>query len=318
MEPKSYGISPIVRVLMVFLPFRGGFSAHQLCWWCADFDIIVALRWKQGLKKQEEKTMKLEGRVAIVTGGRRGLGKQFVLAFAEEGADVVIVDNAQEGMKELAEQVEKMGGKAMWALVDVSNRADVEAMVEKTMKAFGKIDILVNNAATFPAHPFLDIPVEEWLRVIEVDLTGVFHCTQVVAREMVKRKYGRVINITSSQALLGVDLMAHYTAAKGGIISLTRALASELSPLGITVNAISPGLTATDGVLINLPEEFQKDFGGAQAVRRMGRPEEFRGIAVLLASDDGSFITGETIAVDGGMSNVMAPVQRYSGDADVG
>ena len=262
--------------------------------------------------------MKLEGRVAIVTGGRRGLGKQFVLAFAEEGADIVIADSVLEGMKEVAEIVEKMGRRAMWMQVDVTNRTAVDGMVEKTMKEFKKIDILVNNAATFPAHPFLEIPVEEWQRVIDVDLTGVFHCSQAVAREMVKRKYGRIINITSSQALLGIDLMAHYSAAKGGIISLTRALASELSPLGINVNAISPGLTATDGVLINLPEEFQKAFGSAQAVRRIGRPEEFRGIAVLLASDDGSYITGATIAVDGGMSNVMAPVQRYSGDADVG
>ena len=258
--------------------------------------------------------MKLKDKVAIITGGGAGIGKAIAKGYAREGADIVIGEVVADRLPAVKDEIEKIGRKCLALEVDICKRQDVDNMVKKTMDEFAKIDILVNNAAIYPATPFLDISEEEWLRVIDIDLNGIFRCTQAVAREMVKRKSGKIISVTSGQGLIGITLMSHYSAAKAGICGLTRALASELSPLGINVNAISPGLTATENVSAALPKQYQDDFAACTAQRRLGKAEDYVGIAVLLASEEGSFITAETICVDGGIVNVMAPISTGFGE----
>lgn len=257
--------------------------------------------------------MRLQGKTAIITGGAAGIGKEIALGYAKEGAEVVVADIKPDGLQSVVQEIETAGGKALAVSADISKKQEVEKMVAETLEKFGKIDILVNNAAIYPAAPFLDIDEEQWCQVIDVNLKGVYLCSQAAAREMAKRKYGKIISITSSQALIGVNLMAHYSAAKGGIISLTKAMASELGSLGINVNAISPGLTTTEHVKEALPDSLLKDIQEGMALRRLGRADDYVGIAVLLASDEGSYITGETIAVDGGFSTVLAVISKGLG-----
>lgn len=252
--------------------------------------------------------MRLKDKVAIITGGTTGIGREIARGYIGEGATVVVADCVEDNVNKMAQELKDMGHKGLSILADVTKKSQVDQMVEKVARKFGKIDILVNCAAIYPAVPFMEITEEEWLKVIDVDLNGVFRCTQAVAKEMLKNGSGRIINITSSQALLGIPLMAHYTAAKGGLVSLTRALAAELSPLGININTISPGLTTTENVLATLPPEYCKAMGERMALRRLGRPDDYVGIAVLLASDEGGYITGVTIPVDGGFSTVMPPM----------
>jgi len=176
------------------------------------------------------------------------------------------------------------------------------------------IDILVNCAAIYPNVPFMQITEEQWVQVIDVDLNGAYRVTQAVAGVMLKQGSGKIINISSGQALMGVPLMAHYSAAKGGMISLTRALAAELSPLGINVNCVAPGLTATEHVKSLLPPEYLGAMGQAATLGRMARPDEYVGICVLLGSDEASYITGETIVVDGGLTQIQAPAPSGFGE----
>lgn len=201
-----------------------------------------------------------------------------------------------------------MGHEGLSLVVDITKKEAVERMVQKTMETFGQIDILLNSSGIFPACPFTEITEEELYRVMEINLFGTFRCGQAVAKEMVKKGSGSIINISSGQALVGVPLMAHYSAAKGGIVALTRAMAAELSPLGINVNCIACGLTATDTVTGAFPPEFLEQTAQLVPLKRVGRPDEYVGMAILLASDDGCYITGQTIAVDGGQHNVMPPV----------
>jgi NAD(P)-dependent dehydrogenase (short-subunit alcohol dehydrogenase family) len=251
--------------------------------------------------------MKLKDKIAIITGGAAGIGKEIALGYVREGAKVVVVDIAAENLEKMQKEL-KPGNHGIALKVDITKRTEVDQMVETVVKEFGKIDILVNCAAIYPNVPFMEITEEDWLQVIDIDLNGVYRCTQAAAAVMLKQGSGRIINISSGQALTGVPLMAHYTAAKGGLISLTRALAAELSPLGINVNCVAPGLTATEHVKSSLPPQFLDAIGKATTIGRLARPEEYVGICVLLASDDGSYITGETIAVDGGQTNVQPPM----------
>ena len=251
--------------------------------------------------------MRLKEKAAIITGGGAGIGRELALGYAREGANVVVVDIDLERSKKVKSEIEKLGRKSLAISVDIKNRSEIDSMVAQTVKEFGKVDILVNSAAIYPATPFLDVTEQEMYDVINVDLMGTFRCCQAAAKEMVKQKSGKIINISSGQGILGITLMSHYTAAKGGIIALTRALASELSPLGINVNCISPGLTPTNHVKDELPEAYLEVMAQGMALRRLARPDEYVGTAILLASDEGSYITGETIAVDGGLTNVLAP-----------
>ena len=254
--------------------------------------------------------MRLKDKVAIITGGPEGIGRAVTLGYIREGARVAVCARTQSKLDEMAK---KMGEQGIALQVDVSVRAQVDEMVKDVVTKFGRIDILVNNAAIFPSTPFMDITEEEWRQVIDVNLHGVFNCTQAAAGVMLEQGAGRIINVTSAQALIGVPRMSHCTAAKGGLIARTRELASELSPLGINVNCVAPGLTETEKLVAAFPKEYLDALAELFAIKRAGRPEEMVGICVLLASDEGSYITGETISVDGGLSKVKAWPTRLGG-----
>jgi NAD(P)-dependent dehydrogenase (short-subunit alcohol dehydrogenase family) len=247
--------------------------------------------------------MKLEGRAAIVTGSRRGIGRAIALALAKEGANVTVSDVSQEDCQKVVAEIEKMGRKGLAVKCDVSSTPDVEGLVKKTVAEFGKLDILVNNAGIISYKPFLELTDDDWDKLLSINLKGQFLCARAAAKEMIKNKWGRIINIASiSSGGCGIafPLIAHYTASKGGVMALTEALALELTPKGINVNAICPGAIDTDmtkgaqesgqlePVLLRIPKG------------RLGKPEEIANLAVFLASEESSYITGDAIVVDGG------------------
>ncbi len=245
---------------------------------------------------------KLMGKVAVVTGSSRGIGKAIAFAYAREGASVVINGTSVAGAMKVAEEIMATGGKAVAIAGDVSKRSDVKVLVEGAMKAFGALDIFVNNAGIVSQGTFLDLTDEDWDRVISVDLKGTFMGAQEAARQMIKQKSGgRIINMASIAALVGFSGLAHYCAAKGGVIEFTRTIAIELAPYKINVNAIGPGVIDTDmakGVLDN--PNAAKAFLAKIPLGRMGKPEEIASMAVFLACDSSSYVTGETFYVDGG------------------
>ncbi len=257
--------------------------------------------------------MRLKDKVAIITGGVAGIGKEIALGYVKEGAKVVAIDVAADAVEAMDQEL-KAGNNGMALQVDITKRAEVDAAVGKVASELGSIDILVNCAAIYPNVPFMQITEEQWMQVIDVDLNGAFRVTQAVAGVMLQQGSGKIVNISSGQALMGVPLMAHYSAAKGGMISLTRALAAELSPLGINVNCVAPGLTATEHVKAMLPPEYLGAMGQAATLGRMANPDEYVGICVLLGSDEASYITGETIRVDGGLTQLQPPAPSGFGE----
>jgi NAD(P)-dependent dehydrogenase (short-subunit alcohol dehydrogenase family) len=247
----------------------------------------------------------LTGKVAIVTGARRGIGRGIALKLAEAGADVAVADISLEDCQKVVGEIEGLGRKGLAVKCDVTQKAEVEEMVAQTVKEFGKVDILVNNAGILGGFkPFLELTEEEWNKVIDVNLKGQFLCAQAAAREMVKNKWGRIIDIASiasGQVGIGYPLIAHYCASKGGIIAMTEALALELSPLGINVNAIGPGVVETDmtkGMLAD--EKTTQGMLTRLPKGRVGQPEDIGAAAVFLASDEADYITGATLFIDGG------------------
>jgi 3-oxoacyl-[acyl-carrier protein] reductase len=247
--------------------------------------------------------MKLEGKTAIVTGSRRGIGRATALALAREGANVTVSDVNQEDCQKVVAEIEKMGRKGLAVKCDVTSTPEVEALVAKTVAKFGKLDILVNNAGIISYKPFLELTDEDWDKTLGVNLKGQFLCARAAAREMIKNKWGRIINIASiSSGGCGIafPLIAHYTASKGGVMALTEALALELTAKGINVNAICPGAVDTDMT------KGAKESGQLEPVLlripkgRLGKPEEIANVAVFLASEEASYIAGAAIVVDGG------------------
>lgn len=248
--------------------------------------------------------MKLKGKVAIVTGGARGIGKAYAIRLAQEGASVVIAD-VLDGTA-VQQEIEKNGGSAMALKMDVSEERSTMEMAQKTFQRFGRIDILINNAALFVTlgkKPFYEISAEEWDRVLAVNLKGTFLCCKAVYPYMKKQRKGKIINISSSTFFGGVPFFLHYVASKGGIIALTRALAREVGDDGICVNAVAPGLTVSEAVKGNpmYPEEHLKAVANSRCFKRDEIPEDLTGTIVFLSSDDSDFITGQTILVDGGL-----------------
>lgn len=244
---------------------------------------------------------KLTGKVAIITGGSAGIGRGLALGMAREGADVVITARHEDKLQEAAEEIRVLGANVLAIKSDVTVMVDIQDMVDRTREKFGRIDILVNNVGVGIFGSFLEKDEATFDQVVATNFKGTFFCTQAVAREMVKRKYGRIINIGSAHARVGVPMLADYAGTKGAIISMTRSIAAELTPLGITINTITCGLTATEKIKNNTSEEINW-FVGTIPCRRLGEPEDYVGMAVLLASDEGSFITGQSISVDGGFS----------------
>ncbi|MFN2530900.1 MAG: SDR family NAD(P)-dependent oxidoreductase [Pyrinomonadaceae bacterium] len=240
---------------------------------------------------------RLEGKVAIVTGAARGIGRAYCLAFAREGATIVAVDVLDATATKTA--VEQLGVKAMALKTDVSSEEDTLLMAQKTIEAFGQIDILISNAALSPEQPLEEITSSDWRKVMAVDLDGVFLCAKAVVPQMKKQRSGRIINIASSTVFMSFPNLTHYITAKAGVIGMTRALATELGDYGILVNAISPGLTQTERT-VTVPDEVWGMQVAMQSVKRRESPEDLVGTAVFLASDDASFITGQTISVCGG------------------
>lgn len=249
--------------------------------------------------------MKLEGKCAVVTGARRGIGRGIALALASEGASVVVSDIDKDDAQSVVSEIESLHGKGHAALLcDVSSEDQVDNLFNEAVRIFGKVDILVNNAGIAKFRPFLEMSLDEWNETIAVNLTGQFLCARAAAKDMIKRKWGRIINIASvacGQVGIGFPNIAHYCASKGGVVAMTEALAIELSPNGINVNAIGPGVIGTEMIR---PVEESGALAALLAQRvpkgRVGTPEDIGSLAAFLASEDSDYITGATIFIDGG------------------
>lgn len=243
--------------------------------------------------------MRLGGRVAIVTGGARHIGAAYGRRLATEGAAVVIADILDGGS--VAEEIRSTGGRAIALTADVSSERDANRMAAEAVKAFGRIDILVNNAAIFiniHRHPFYEITAEEWDRVSAVNIKGPFLCSKAVFPQMKEQKTGKIINISSSTAYWGTPNFLHYVASKAALIGMTRSLAREVGEYGICVNAIAPGLVEHEGQ--NAPKALTELQLKARSIKRLQTPEDLMGTLIFLASSDSDFMTGQTIVVDGG------------------
>jgi NAD(P)-dependent dehydrogenase (short-subunit alcohol dehydrogenase family) len=251
----------------------------------------------------------LDGRVAIVTGGAKGIGRHYVQALAREGARLMIADVADG--KELAQAIARDHGanSVASAITDVSDEGAVKALVATTMERFGKIDILVNNAALFAPlaeQKVTVIDIALWDRVMAVNVRGVFLMAKHVAPHMIAQKYGKIINISSGTVTRGIPLFAHYVTSKGAVTAFTRALSRELGEHNICVNNLAPGFTLSDTVINENPghlEHSRQPSVVRRAIKRDEYPEDLLGALVFLASPGSDFITGQTIAVDGGATN---------------
>lgn len=254
--------------------------------------------------------MRLEGKIAIVTGGASGLGKAIARRFAKEGASLLIADMDIDGAKLIADELSRSGNKVIVKRTDVASEESVREMVDAALAAFDRIDILVSNAGISTLCDFLELPVADWDRVIAVNLRGAFLCGQAVGKHMAGRKSGAIINISSIEQDFGSHNRAHYVASKAGIRALTQAMALSLAPHNIRVNAVAPGGFNTEIFEKAFPdvavrEAFIADFVKKIPMKRLGDPSEITGAAVYLASDDSTYVTGSVVHVNGGAS---APV----------
>ena len=249
----------------------------------------------------------LSGRVALVTGGSRGLGQEMAEGLGEAGASLMIVARREQWLVPTLEELKAKGFPCEGMICDVSNPEEVQSAVNKTLQTYGQIDILVNNAGVTWGAPAEEMPLDKWRMVIDINLTGVFLFSQEAGRAMIKRKYGRIINVSSVSGIIaslpdGTHTSA-YVAAKGGLIALTRELAAKWAQYGIRVNAIAPGFfpsRMTDKILEKQREQMEQTIPMA----RVGQAGELKGVAVFLAAPASDYITGQTIVVDGGMTIV--------------
>ena len=246
---------------------------------------------------------RLSGKIALVTGASRGIGRAIAVEFAREGAYAVVINYLRndEAAFEVKKMVESYRVKALLVKADVSDRSSVRKMVKRTLEVFGKIDILVNNAALLQQKEFEKITDEEWDSVLNVNLKGPFMLIQEVVPQMVKNKWGRIINIASIGGQWGGNLAVHYAASKAALISLTLSIARIYSKYGITSNAVSPGLVITDMSRKEIESEIGKKKLSMIPIGRFAQPEEIAKVVAFLASDDAAYITGQTINVNGGM-----------------
>jgi len=240
------------------------------------------------------------GKVALVTGASRGLGKAIALQLAKEGAQVVVnYAKSAEKAGEVVDAIQSAGGNALTMQTDVSNFEEVEKMVDAIYEKFGRIDILVNNAGVNRDELLISMEKEDWNTVISTNLGGLFHCTKAVAKYMMLQKHGRIINISSIAGERGGRGQSNYAASKGGVNAFTRSVAMELAPKKITVNAVAPGVFETE-MSSTVIRRAKDHILNSIALKRLGQAEEVAKVVAFLASDDSSYITGETIRVDGG------------------
>jgi NAD(P)-dependent dehydrogenase (short-subunit alcohol dehydrogenase family) len=241
--------------------------------------------------------------VAIVTGAAQGIGAAYARALAAEGAKVIIADILDGS--ELADEITASGGTAIAMTIDVTDANSIQSMVEDTLSRFGKIDILINNAALFANlgnNKFDDIPDDEWNNVMNVNVRGVWQVSKAVVPAMRERQYGKIVNIASTTALKGTPMMLHYVSSKGAVLAMTKAMAREVGDDGICINVVAPGLTMSEGVLEKgvWTEEWIDRNVASRTLKRRAIPEDLVGAVLFLSSRDADFITGQTMVIDGG------------------
>jgi 2-hydroxycyclohexanecarboxyl-CoA dehydrogenase len=248
--------------------------------------------------------MSLEGRNAVVTGGGSGIGRAIAIRFAEEKAAVAVWDLNGDGARETVALIEQAGGRAIAITVNAADAGAIRQAAQATRDALGPIGIIVNNAGITGTVPFLDLPENDWDRMMAINLKGPFLCTQEVVPDMLAAGWGRIINITSSSTQTGAGQMAHYVASKGGLMGMTKSLAMEFADKGITANMVPPGFVDTP-MLRASPVDVDA-YAATMPMKRPGRPEDIAAACAYLASDDAGYVTGQTISVNGG---------RYLGSA---
>jgi 3-oxoacyl-[acyl-carrier protein] reductase len=255
-----------------------------------------------GYGKKGDK-MRLKDKVALITGGAQGIGRDIALAFAREEADIVVGDVNMEKAVQTQQEIEALGRRCLALQLDVTNYAKVEEAINKILDKFTKVDILVNNAGITKDNLLLRMSEAEWDAVLNVNLKGVFNCTKAASRVMIKQRSGKIVNIASIIGIIGNAGQANYSASKAGIIALTKTTAKELASRNINVNAVAPGFIQTD-MTAKLPENVKQKMLEAIPLGRFGSPADVANLCLFLASEEASYINGQTIVVDGGM--VMA------------
>jgi 3-oxoacyl-[acyl-carrier protein] reductase len=249
--------------------------------------------------------MRLKNRVTVITGAGHGIGKAYARRFAAEGAHVVIADIDGVGAEAVAKSLLDSGGSAWARRTDVRNFPDVQELMQETVDRFGRIDVLLNNAAIYVTQqlwkgPIEELAIDEWDRVMEVNLKGVFLCSKAVIPIMKQQKSGKIINIASGTFFSGSGNMPHYTTAKGGVVALTRVMARQLGEWGINVNCMTPGSTMSEESVSDEVLERRKSSTDKRAFRRIETPADIVGTALFLASSDSDFVTGQLLVVEGG------------------
>ncbi len=242
----------------------------------------------------------LSGKTALVTGAGRGIGRTVASALARAGADVACVSRTEANAKQVAEEIRALGRKAQSYTVDVAKASEVDAAVEKILKDFGQVDVLVNNAGITRDGLLMRMSDQDWDAVVDTNLKGAFHFTRALSRTLLKQRSGRIINITSIVGLIGNAGQANYAASKAGLIGFTKSIAREFAPRGITCNAIAPGFIETD-MTQALGEELKKQLIEKIPLSRLGKPEDIAGAVLFLASPAADYITGQVFTIDGGM-----------------
>jgi 3-oxoacyl-[acyl-carrier protein] reductase len=247
-------------------------------------------------------TMKrLDTKISLITGAAQGIGLATALKFAQEGAVVIVCDVRQNAVDEAVKQCEALGAQAVGFVVDVTQRAMVDAVVAQVLARFGRIDVLVNNAGITQDARLQKMTLEQFDRVIDVNLRGVFHCAQAVADQMVAQGSGVILNASSVVGIYGNFGQTNYAATKFGVIGFTKTWSRELGPKGVRVNAVAPGFIATP-ILNSMPEKVVTDMANRVPLRRLGQPEEIANVYAFLASDEASYVNGAVIEVSGGMT----------------
>lgn len=244
--------------------------------------------------------MRLEDKVAIVTGGASGIGKETVKAFAKEGANVVIADFNEKAGEQVLAEIKEAGGTAIFVKVNVADQESVVQLIERTKEAYGKIDILINNAGITADAMTHKMTAETWQKVIDINLTGVFYCTQAVLPSMLEQGKGKVINTSSVSGVYGNFGQINYAATKAGVVGMTKTWAKEYGPKGINVNAVAPGFIAT-AMVEKMPDKVIEKMKSIIPLNRLGNPSDIANAYLYLASDESNYVNGTTLHVDGGI-----------------